>query len=339
MIDPAADPVLAHVLDAISPASAAQAYGARMRLGGQHGRELGRVEVLAERLAAARHAPQPAVARKLVVVCAADHGVATARPGQPSTTRAALSQIATGEAAVCAAARAAQASLVLVDCGVRDDELSAGIATPAGIVDVRIGNGTADMRAGAAMTPAQALACLHTGIALLLSLVDAGADIVALGHLGAGSRVASGALVAACTGAAPSTLGMGDRDAIAAALAASRPDPAQPLAILAAVGGFELGVMTGLVLAAASLDIPVVLDDHGTSAAALLAARLQPHVAGYLFASHAGSTPGHRRALHALGLPVIFDVGVAQGEATGAILALPIIDSAARLLAPREPGA
>lgn len=338
MIDPASDPVLAHVLDAISPASAAQAYGARMRLGGQHGRDLDRMQSLAERLAAARHAPQPAVARKLVVVCAADHGVVAA--GDASATRAALRQIATGEAAVCAAARAAQASLVLVDCGVRADGASTMPATsPAGIVDVRIGNGTADMRAGAAMTPAQALACLHTGIALLLSLVDAGADIIALGHLGVGSRVASGALVAVLTGVAPATLGMRDRDAIAAALAASRPDPAQPLAVLAAVGGFEIGVMTGLVLAAASLDIPVVLDDHGTSAAALLAARLQPHVAGYLFASHAGSTPGHRRALHALGLPVIFDVGVAQGEATGAILALPIIDSAARLLAPRDPGA
>jgi nicotinate-nucleotide--dimethylbenzimidazole phosphoribosyltransferase len=91
-------------------------------------------------------------------------------------------------------------------------------------------------------------------------------------------------------------------------------------------------VTTGLLLGAASINIPVVLDDHGTSAAALVAARLSPAAAGYVIALHSGSTPGHRRALEELAIAPHLELGLAQGEGTGACLVLPFIDAAAQLL-------
>jgi nicotinate-nucleotide--dimethylbenzimidazole phosphoribosyltransferase len=87
-----------------------------------------------------------------------------------------------------------------------------------------------------------------------------------------------------------------------------------------------------MILAAASMDVAVVLDDHATSAAALIACTLAPATAGYLVAAHGGTQPSHRRALAALGLTPLFELGLARGEGTGAALALPLIDGAAALI-------
>jgi nicotinate-nucleotide--dimethylbenzimidazole phosphoribosyltransferase len=124
-----------------------------------------------------------------------------------------------------------------------------------------------------------------------------------------------------------------DRDAVDSALKENSPNTVTPLEVLASVGGFELGMLAGMILACASIHVPVVLDDQGTSAAALLAARLAPDVSGYLIAAHAGASPIHRRALSELELTALFELGLAHGEGTGAALALPIVDSAASLLA------
>ncbi len=110
-----------------------------------------------------------------------------------------------------------------------------------------------------------------------------------------------------------------------------------PIETLATYGGFEIGVMAGVVLGAASQHIPVVLDDSGTSAAALLAARLAPAVARYTVASHAGGGLCHKQALHELGLSPLFDIGIAQGEGVGATLAMQMLASAVRLLSAASP--
>jgi len=136
-----------------------------------------------------------------------------------------------------------------------------------------------------------------------------------------------------------------DRDVLADFLAAreiaraTSVHPGSPLgassdsiAVLAALGGLEIALQVGAILAAASVHVPVVLDDGGTWAAALIAVRLAPAAAGYLIASHGGARPGYRRALAALALEPLFDLGLAQGEGTGALLALPLLDAAARVL-------
>ena len=302
-----------------------------------HGDSLGTLGQVAGRLAAARHTLRPRVGRRAVIVCAADHGVGFPGVdlGAGGPAAAALRLIATGDAAVAAAARSARASQVLVDAGVRGGE---SLELGPGVLSFRQGDGTASVTEGPAMDRAAAEAALSTGIALLVSLADAGLDLVALGQIGPGGEISAGALLAALTGASPDSIASSPQDAteIAVALAANRAAVAaagtDPLAALAALGGLETAVQVGVVLAAASIHVPVVLDDYGTWAAALVAARLAPDCAGYLFAGHAGSRPGYRRALEELGLAPLFDLGLSHGEGTGALLAVPLLDAAAEVL-------
>jgi nicotinate-nucleotide--dimethylbenzimidazole phosphoribosyltransferase len=176
---------------------------------------------------------------------------------------------------------------------------------------------------------------VETGIALTVALADAGLDVLALGQVAPGGEIAGGALLAAMTGAAPDAIAAhpADTQAIAAALAANPGAAAMdPFPLLAALGGFEIALQVGVILGAASVHVPIVLDDHGTWIAAMLAIRLAPDAGGYLIASHGGARPGFRRALAALGLEPLFDLGLAHGEGTGALLALPLLDAAARVL-------
>jgi nicotinate-nucleotide--dimethylbenzimidazole phosphoribosyltransferase len=322
--------VLDHVVASIGPASKAQAAGAHQRLAARPGGAGGGLEQLAIRLAAARHSPHPRLERRALILCAADHGVADPGVdlGDGAPAVVAMRHIAGGTAALNAAARAAAARLVLVDCGVRGGEQH---PLGAGIIPFRVGDGTADITAGPAMTPVDAVIAVQTGIALLTSIADEGIDLIALGQLGPGSQPVTGALIAALTGEPAQSFGA-DAAAITAAQAANPSPGGEPLELLSLFGGFELGVLAGIILAAAAIDLPIVLDDHGTWAAALVAARLAPPAAEYLFAAHPGGSPGHRAALTALGLSPIFELGLAHGEGTGAVLALPVLDAAAGLL-------
>lgn len=330
------EPSIAALAAAVEPASQAHADAVRARLGAAATAADQETIELAARLAAIQRGAPPPLTHKRVVVCAADHGITAGREVQvdgglgllpgAGATRAALRHLATGEAAVHTAARAAGASLVLVDCGVRGSgELGAGV------LELRVGAETADIRAAAAMSRAQAAGSVRTGMALLLSLAESGLDAVGLGQLAIGARPISSALVAALTGADPGAMGPGDSELVAAALRAGQPDPARPLDALAALGGFDIGVLAGVVLAACSLRIPVVLDDHGTAAAALLAARWQPAITGYLFAAHPGTAPAQRHALRALGLAPIYGQAISHGEGAGAAMALALLDGLAEL--------
>jgi nicotinate-nucleotide--dimethylbenzimidazole phosphoribosyltransferase len=320
-------PVVAHVIAAISAASEAQAAAARARLGGA-GAPDGTLAALAVRLAAARHAPRPRVGHKAVVVVIGDHGVGAPGielgAGHPTAITAAA--LADGGAALTEVARRAGARVLLID---------AGAAAPMPATAVAVGRGpSADLTRGPAQSAGAASRGIEAGIAIATALADDGLDVLALGHVGLGAEIASAAVVAALGGAAAEAVARpGDAAAVAAALARGPGAGADPLAVLAAFGGGDTAVLVGLILAAASMDVPVVLDDHATGAAALIAARLAPAAAGYLIAAHGGTHPAHRRALAALGLTPLFELGLARGEGTGATLALALIDGAAGLLA------
>ena len=325
--------VLDHLIESITPASRAQAHGAQDRLRARISPQdhLGNVETLAMRLAAARHSPRPQVARKVVVVCAADHDVAYPGIdlGENSPTIIGVRQIARGSAAMNTLARAVGATVVVVDCGVRGGDTH---DLGASVVSFRPREPTQNITEGQAMTILDALAGIQTGVALLLSVADT-LDVVALGHLGMGGEVSAAAIVAALTHTNATELGTADADPVARALAVNSVDATQPIECLALVGGGDIAVVCGVILAAASLNVPVVIDDCVTSAAALIAAKLNPNVGGYLIAAHNGRLPAHRLALQTLGLTPLFDLGLAHGEGTGATLALPLVDAAAALLA------
>lgn len=325
--------VLDHILASISPASVAQATGATQRLlRAGLSEDNGALCALAARLCAARHSPHPALERRSVLVVAADHGIASPgiELGDNHPTVVGLRLMAEGGAALNSAARSANAQVVLVDVGVRGAE---SLDLGRGVLSFRQGNGSADFSKEPAMSVAEATAAIETGIALVFSLADQGLDMLALGQLATGSQPASVAIICALTGASPASLSSRDADVVTAALALHKLHDPNPIEVLATLGGYDLGVLTGLILGAASIHVPVVLDGHGTSAAALLAQGLHGEVCGYLFASHAGGMAAHALALKTLGLEPLFAVGLGQSEGTGALLAMPMLDAAARVLA------
>jgi nicotinate-nucleotide--dimethylbenzimidazole phosphoribosyltransferase len=286
---------------------------------------LGRLEELAVRVAGIRRTPDPGPLRAAVVVVAADHGVAeegvSAYPQE--VTRQMLATFVSGGSAVCVLAREAGAELRVVDAGV--------------------GRPTANIATGPAMSRADAVDRIEAGITLARELDRDGVGVVALGEMGIANTTAAAAVTAALLLRAPSDVcgrGTGlDEDGLAhkvdvvtRALATNRADAADPIGVLAALGGFELAVLCGLTLGAAAERMVVLVDGFITAAAALVAARLSPRAVDAMVAAHLSPEPGHGIVLDALGLTPLLDLGLRLGEGSGAALALPILDAALALL-------
>jgi nicotinate-nucleotide--dimethylbenzimidazole phosphoribosyltransferase len=331
--------VLRHVTESISPASAAHAEGARQNLAAAGTPVL---ERLAAQLGGAQHTARPRAAHRTIVVVAGDHGVGDpgVALGASHPTVIAARAIADGTAALAQVARASHAPILLVDAGAVERA-----AMPASAV--HLGRGpTRDLLIEPAMTVVDASLALEAGIALAISLGEAGLDLLAVGAIGIGAEVSSAALLGAATGssAVAAAALLGDdaaSDALAGDLGAdvgARTAWVRGLAMsdvsaleqLAAFGGSETAVLAGLILGAASMNVPTILDSYATGSAALVAAALAPNVRGYLVAAHAG-TFTHRRILDRLGLTPVFDVGLGHGEGTGAAMVIPLVDQVAAI--------
>jgi nicotinate-nucleotide--dimethylbenzimidazole phosphoribosyltransferase len=248
-----------------------------------------------------------------------------------------LANFAGGGAAICVLARAAGARLVVVDAGVH------GELRHAAVLDRRLGPGTANAARGPAMSRQQAVRALESGIELAEELAAGGVGVLGLGDMGIGNTAVSSALTAALVGCdAGQVVGRGtgvDDEGLRVKVAAVRralevnaPDPADPIGVLAAVGGFELGVLAGLALGGAAAGVPVVLDGFVVGAAALLAARIAPGAAAAMIASHLSPEPGHAVVLAELGLSPLLDLGMRLGEGSGAALGVQLVNSALLLL-------
>lgn len=276
--------------------------------------------------------------RCAIVVAAADHGYAdegvSAYPAE--VTRQMLQVFASGGAAISVLSRLVDAELVVVDAGVREP-----LDDPR-VRSIRIGAGTASAAHGPAMSRAQALAALEAGISLARELAGR-FDVVALGDMGIGNTTAAGALHAALLGV-PSAAVCGPgtgldpdgvrrkAEVIDRALAANGPFDG-PIDVLAALGGFEIALLAGVALGAATERLAIVLDGFIVTAAALVAARMEPAVVDYMVAAHLSPEPGHQLGLDALGLDPLLDLELRLGEGTGAALALPLLRAALALLA------
>ena len=300
-------------------------------------RSLGRLEDLARQVAGIRGST--ATLRPAVVVCAADHGVAdegvSAYP--QAVTAAMVAAFTSGRAAVSVLTRQAGARLVVADLGVRTR------TDHPGVLDRRVGAGTANAARGPAMTRPEAERAVATGMELASSLVDEGVTLIAIGEMGIANTTAASALSAALLGVDPISVcgrgtGVDDArlahkiDVVRRMLAVNEVDSSEPLSVLAALGGFEIGALVGLVLGGAARRVPIVLDGFITGAAALIAMRLAPACVEAMIASHCSPEPGHARILTELGLDPLLSLDMRLGEASGAALALPLIGSSVALL-------
>lgn len=302
---------------------------------------LGILEELAVRLGGITDSERPAFPRKAVVLFAADHGIT--RKGVsatgPEVTAIQVRNFLAGGGTINAFCRNAGARLVVVDVGVADP-----LDGAEGLVRRKVMPGCRDFSEGPAMTRDEALACLQTGIDMAREEAARGTRLLAAGEMGIGNTSPSSAIAAVLTGAAVEEvtgLGSGISSAALARKTAlirqgidrNRPNPDDPLDVLAKVGGPELAAMTGLMLGGASLRIPVVVDGFIAGAAAAVGIALRPGLRDMLVGSHASVEPGHALLMRHLGIPTYLDFGLRLGEGTGAALLFPLIDAAVRILA------
>lgn len=301
---------------------------------------LGRIEELAEWLAAIHGGAPPApYDRRAIVVGAGDHGVtAEGVSAYPSeVTPQMVGAFLGGFAAINAFARVARAEVFVANFGV-----ASPLPEHSRLIDVAIAKGTRNFAREAAMDRDQVDAALQAG-ADVFTRVRAGFDpqIIALGDMGIGNTTSAAAMICALAGAAPEdVVGRGtgvDDDGLrrklnVVASAASRVKNAHWHDVAAEVGGFEIVGLAGVLLAAAKARVPILLDGFIVAASALLARAIEPTSIEYCIAAHRSREAGHAVALRSLGLVPLFDLDLRLGEASGAALAFPLCEAAARMM-------
>lgn len=297
---------------------------------------LGLLERLAQRIGLILGSEAPVLQSPQLVVYAGDHGLAargvSAYPSD--VTWQMVENFLSGGAAVSVLARQHGIGLTVVDCGVRHD-----FAPRPGLVLNKIAAGTADALEGPAMSAAHCRVALASGAALVTDLPG---NALLLGEMGIGNTSAASLLlsrlagldIADCTGAGTGL----DAEAVQRKIGilrqvlARHPDATDPLAALAAFGGFEIATMVGSVLQAAQERRVIVVDGFIASAAVLVAAALQPAVLQRCVFAHRSGERGHALMLVHLKAEPLLDLGLRLGEGSGAALAWPLLASACAIL-------
>ncbi|WP_038091836.1 nicotinate-nucleotide--dimethylbenzimidazole phosphoribosyltransferase [Tumebacillus flagellatus] len=300
---------------------------------------LGKLEEIGIRLAGIQGTVFPSVERRAVVVMCGDHGVtAEGVSAFPSEVTGLMMQnFAGGKAGVNVLARQMGADVHVVDVGSRCE-----VEIP-GVLRKKIKSGTDNLAVGPAMTRDEALAALEVGRETARNLSADGVQVIALGEMGIGNTTPSSAIAAVLTGHPLAELvgrGTGIDEntlslkgqVIQRALDVNQPNPQDALDVLAKVGGLEIAGLAGVVLGAAEAGTAVLVDGVIAAAAALTAYRMEPAVGAYLFASHLSQEPAHRVMLAAMELSPLLQLEMRLGEGTGAVLAMPLLEAATRLV-------
>jgi nicotinate-nucleotide--dimethylbenzimidazole phosphoribosyltransferase len=328
----------------VEPADAPAAEAAREL----HGRllkppgSLGRLEELGARLAGmAGEVPPPVPREPVVVICAGDHGVLArgVSPWPSDVTAAMVENFCAGGAAVNALAGTAGARVSVLDVGVASDLERHPLLRAA-----KVRRGTGDLSQGPAMSREEAARAVLAGAGVTEELVESGGvDLLVTGDMGIGNTTPAACLIAAFTGRPAKEVtgrGTGIDDAtlelktevVERALDLHAPDPGDPIGVLAALGGLEHAALAGVILMGAIYGVPVILDGVVSNSAALVARALAPDSMDYVIAGHLSVEPGSRIALEKLGLEPLLDLEMRLGEGTGGLLAVPIVQGAARVM-------
>lgn len=301
---------------------------------------LGLLEAIASRYGAIRHPDVGSIARKCLFTFAADHGVS--HEGVSLYPREVTAQMVynflRGGAAINVLCRHSGITNIIVDVGVDHD-----FGNIDGLVDRKVRRGTRNFLEGPAMTREEAERAIQAGFDLATAEIAGGAGLIGTGEMGIGNTTATSAILAATASLPPEDVtghgtGVDEQgrlrkiEVVRRALALHRPDPSDPLDVLAKVGGFEIAAIMGVALAGASRRVPVVIDGFISTAGAILAMQLCPRVQEYLFFSHCSWEAGHDRVLAWLGVRPLLDLDLRLGEGTGAAMAMNVIDAAVKLM-------
>jgi len=300
---------------------------------------LGTLEDISTKVAGITGNARPEMKAKVIITMAGDHGVTD--DGVSAYPKAVTAQMVynflNDGAAINVLARHVGARVVIVDMGVAVD------FTHERLVSKKIAYGTANMAKGPAMSYEDAVRSIEAGIEVFESEAKKGVDIVGVGDMGIGNTTSSSAIVAVITGEDVEKVtgrGTGIDDAglekkiavIEEAIRVNKPNNKDAIEVLAKVGGFEIGGMAGVILAAASHRVPVVIDGFISGTAALVAYGIAPAVKDYMIAAHRSVERGHSVTLDYIGLKPLLDLDMRLGEGTGAALGISIVDAACKIL-------
>lgn len=300
---------------------------------------LGYLEEISIRLCGIKGEVPKSLGKKVVILCAGDHGVVeegvSAYPQEVTTQM--LLNFAHGGAAISVLSRHVGADVVLVDVGAKEN-----VDHPA-ILSKKVKNGTFNFTKGEAMSREEAESAIEVGLEVAVEEIKKGAGIIATGDMGIGNTTASSALISFFTGfPVRSVVGKGtgiDDSAfekkvqvIEKAIEVNKPDPDDPIDVLAKLGGLEIAALIGVMIAGAIHRVPVVIDGFISGAAALIAVRIAPQVKDYLFPSHLSEEPGHCIVLEEIGFTPFLHLKMRLGEGTGAVLAMQVIEAAVKIL-------
>ncbi|MEG0142894.1 MAG: nicotinate-nucleotide--dimethylbenzimidazole phosphoribosyltransferase [Akkermansia sp.] len=301
---------------------------------------LGKLEPLAIQLAAMTGNPTPSFPQKAVILFSSDHDIAKHGLSLTSqdVTRLMTLNFLSGGATINAFTRNAGARLTVVDVGTYGE-----FENHPNLIKRKVMEGANDFSTGPAMTREQAIACIQVGIDVTRDEIAKGLDLVAAGEMGIGNTTPSSAIISVLTGTPVEIVtgrGSGIKsetirrkiDLINQGIALNKPNPKDAIDVLAKVGGPEIGAMAGLMLAAASHRIPIVIDGFIAGAAAAIARGINRDVAQYFVGSHSSAEPGHTIIMKHIGVETYLDLGLCLGEGTGAALFFPIIDATVRTL-------
>ncbi|MBL7061828.1 MAG: nicotinate-nucleotide--dimethylbenzimidazole phosphoribosyltransferase [Dehalococcoidia bacterium] len=304
-----------------------------------HG-SLGRLEDLSIQIAGIKGQLKPKLEHKTIITMVADHGVTaeTVSLYPQEVTRQMVLNFLKGGAAINVLAEQIGARVIVVDMGVKG-----GFQPLPGLLCKMIDFGTQNMTQGPAMTRQQAIDTIEAGIQVVEAELAKRLDIIGTGDMGIGNTTASSAILAALSGRPPKKVtgrgtGIADRQlahkikVIEKALSVNKPNPKDPIDVLAKVGGFEIGGLAGVILAGAAYRIPVVIDGFISGAAALIATGLSPQAKDYLITAHLSAEAGHELLLQFLGLKPLLNLNMRLGEGTGAVLGIFLAEAATRTL-------
>ena len=296
---------------------------------------LGRLEVLITKICGIQRSKSPDISKRCVIVSCADNGVTKQGVTMTDSAVTALmtSFIAQKKSSVGVMAKKCDTDVIVCDCGMfteLDDKK---------IINHRVGNGTADMTLGPAMTKEQAETLINKAITLVARLKKNGYKLIATGEMGIGNTATTSAVAAALLGVDPKLttgpgVGLTDKGlkkkiaVIKKAITVNEPDKNDPMDVLCKVGGFDIVHMTGLYLGAALDGIPIVIDGVISAVAALCAYRLCPKSLDYMLPSHISAEPAFSLIMNELGLVPVLDAEMRLGEGTGAVCLIPILDMA-----------
>jgi len=301
---------------------------------------LGRLEELAKQIAGITGKDSPDLKNKLIFTLAADHGVTeegvSAYPKE--VTAQMVYNFLRGGAGINVLAGHVGAKVIVVDIGVAED-----LNPDPKLIIKKVNYGTKNMAKGAAMIREDAIKAIETGIEIFNAELKNGIDILGTGEMGIGNTTAASAITACFTNKSVEEItgrgtGLDDQGLknkiaiIKKSLSLNKPDPCDPLDVLSKIGGFEIGGLTGIILAAAANKVPVVIDGFISGAAALAAFKIEPKVKDYLIAAHCSVETGHKVILEHIGLKPLLDLNLRLGEGTGAALGIGLADAAIKIL-------